>query len=137
MHTYPTADELRAMGETLEWDVYWWSARLAREYTTNAHCAPNIPLSELPRRAHRKAPDAPLRVFASSYVGVSVYRERWYISNWAIASRPKRGRSRPRTDQGERWAAQDRARALGRDYVEMRDGTRIPYIQAEPEEMAG
>lgn len=47
------------------------------------------------------------------------------------------GHLRPRTPQGQRWAAQDRARALGVEYLEKRNGARVPYLWKTYEEMSG
>lgn len=125
---YPTEKELLAMGARLQKDVCLWTPRLEREYKTVQYMQPNVPLT-LTREVD------PPHVFGSSYVGVSVYKERWFISNWTVDKRAKRGHLRPRTEQGERWAAQDRARALGLEYLERRDGKRIPYKLWEPEEV--
>lgn len=141
MINYPTADALAAMGETLQHDVCLWSARLAREYHnppthtfTRAEPEP-IPEAEKPhRRKHVASPDKPAP--ASNYRGVMVYRGRAYLSHWYTGGKAKSGRYRPLTEDGERWAAQDRARALGVEYLELRDGTRIPYLWKAFEEMA-
>src|SRR2546427_520679 len=82
------------------------------------------------KRRHVKKPEAPARTYASQYKGVSVNRGHYY-GIWKAYGVPKCGPIRPYTVGGERWAAQDRARALGLDYLEMRDGTRIAYKQWE------
>lgn len=71
-------------------------------------------------------PEGAPRVYASVYAGVTVYKERWYISNWSMDKKPKHGRLRPRTPEGERLSATDRAQALGLDYLERRDGRHEP-----------
>ena len=129
MTEYYTADELRSMGiaGALLHDVILWTPRLQREYTTNDHCAANVPLT-----LTRAQPE---RTYGSQYVGVTVWKGRRYLANWTVEGRSKRGTMRPMTPEGERWAAQDRARALGLDYIEMRDGTLVPYPQYAPEEV--
>jgi hypothetical protein len=142
---YQTFEELSMMGMAgaLRQDVILWTPRLHREYRTGEHCAPNIPLT-----LTRDAPQPPAhtsrkhvktrketRVYASQYIGVTVWKGRCYLGQWTIAGRSKRGSGRPMTPEGERWAAQDRARALGLNYLEMRDGTLIPYRQYAPEDV--
>lgn len=136
---YPTGADLDAMGQSLARDVCLWTARLSKEYCNTYSSSIRTQSEPDPKpetRNHNKPKDAPPRVYHSQYIGVSVHRERWYMANWTVGGVAKRGRLRPRTDQGERWAAQDRARALGREYIEMRDGTRVPYLWKATEEMA-
>lgn len=141
MNTYPSADDLAAMGATLQRDVCLWSPLLERTYCsvpthtfTRAEPDPLAEADKPARRKHRKNPDKPEP--ASQYRGVMLYRDKTFMSHWSIGGKAKSGRYRPRTEQGERWAAQDRAKALGREYLELRDGTREPYPWKAYEEMA-
>lgn len=79
-----------------------------------------------PRKHRRVKQAAPARTYASSYAGVTVHRGRW-LAVWGTKERPIRGKVRELSPRGERWAAQDRARGLEREWLEMRDGTRVEY----------
>lgn len=74
-----------------------------------------------------------VRIYASSYIGVTTMHGR-YVAKWREGGM---GHLRPRTPQGQRWAAQDRARALGVEYLEKRNGARVPYLWKTYEEMSG
>ena len=125
---YPTGADLRAMGQHLAYDVCLWTAKLSREYcNTYARIVPAAPRSEEKRKWRKPV--------ASKYVGVSLYRDRWFLSHWTIESNVKSGHLRPHTDEGERCAAQDRAHGLGLEYLALRDGTREAYSWQEYEEM--
>ncbi len=125
--TYPTKQQLDAMGVTLEKDIHLCSAEL-RAWFHGAQTqavrtmredapAPEQP----PRRKHVKTAAGP-RTFASPYVGVTRHRNRW-IAQYGARGRVKT-KVHPLTPEGEKAAAADRACALGLDYLEMRDGTR-------------
>lgn len=111
--------------------AYRQAARM-RDHTA-IHAQPD-PLPEPPRAEtqdfasprHNKPKDTPPRAYASQYKGVSVNRGHWY-GIWTEGSTHKCGPVRPYSAEGERWAAQDRARALGLDYLELRDGTRVAW----------
>lgn len=143
---YPTGQDLAAMGQTLARDVVLWSARLAREYATAPTVRELTPdarreydrqqRAEWVKRNHNKPKDTPARVFRSKYVGVTQNRGRW-CGSWLANGGWRQGPVRPQTEQGERWAAQDRARAMGREYIELRDGTRVVYLWKATEEMTG
>jgi hypothetical protein len=109
MH-YPTKQQLDAMGATLEKDVAlcppalhrWFHGAQTQAVRTQA--APT-PLPERPRKPYQ-----------SSYIGVSL-RYTGYCGHWSAApGKYVRGPVRPT----EREAAQDRAAALGLDYLEVR-----------------
>lgn len=146
-HHYPTYAELRAMGITLQRDVSLWSARLAAEYRsppthsfTRAQPDPVPEHAKPPVRKHRKqetgTPAPTPHQYASAYKGVSTAGSAKFRGVWLSDGKVKTGRWRPNSEDGQRWAAQDRARALGVEYLEMRDGTRIPYLWKAYEEMA-
>ncbi len=59
------------------------------------------------------------RTYKSVYVGVTTHNNRYVAPGSG-------GKVHPKTPEGERWAAQDRARALERDYLERRDGNHEP-----------
>jgi hypothetical protein len=131
---YPTKEQLDRMGQTLQRDICLWSARLDREYR-NVHSAPVYTRSEPDPLPEPRAPRRKHRAYLSSYVGVTMWRKTHFVALWMEAGKDKRGPIRDRTERGERWAAQDRARALGLDYLEKRDGTRVPYPRVAPEEV--
>lgn len=114
MHQYPTAAELDRMGATLQRDVNLWSARLTREYR-------NPPTASVYTRSER-APDPPAlttrprKPYQSNYIGVTRKYSGWR-GQWPIE--PGRYVSGPTRDT-ELAAAQDRAQALGLDYLEVR-----------------
>ena len=114
----------------LRWDEHYTMANMvyyAFVSVRETSYAANVPLT-----LTRAQPE---RTYGSQYVGVTVWKGRRYLGNWTVDGRSKRGTMRPMTPEGERWAAQDRARALGLDYIEMRDGTLVPYPQYAPEEV--
>jgi hypothetical protein len=79
------------------------------------------PLPEAQRSAkrnHNKKPGSPPRLFRSKYVGVVEHRDRW-MSAWGPTPSQRSGVF-PHTDEGEEQAAWARARALGRDWLEIR-----------------
>jgi hypothetical protein len=81
-----------------------------------------------------KVPTRTVHKFASDYVGVYVNRGK-FVSRWIVDGKMGNGHVRPHTPEGERWAAQDRARGLGVEYLERRDGTREAYPWSTFEEM--
>jgi hypothetical protein len=129
MNTYPTAEALSAMGETLQRDVCLWSALLTREYC-NTYGAPvytrseREPIAEADaararsHHAHHKRPAKP-RTYASRYVGVTVHRDRW-VAQWGPKGCTK-GKVFPKTPEGELAAAWERARVLGLSEPEVRE----------------
>ncbi len=62
-----------------------------------------------------------VRAYASQYVGVAKVRDRW-VGLWG-ARGACQGPRRELSPEGERQAAWDRARALGRDWIEVRDAS--------------
>jgi hypothetical protein len=100
------------------------------------HSAPVYTRSEPDPRPEAEAPPRRKhRAYLSSYVGVTMWRKSHFVALWMEAGKDKRGPIRERTPRGERWAAQDRARALGLDYLEKRDGSRVAYPRVAPEEV--
>jgi hypothetical protein len=59
---YPTAEQLSAMGATLQRDVCLWNDALEREYHTNDYSLPNVPAALLPKRNHNKPKGSTPRV---------------------------------------------------------------------------
>ena len=125
---YPTADALRAMGQQLAGDVCLWTPQLARAYyNPHFHAIPAAPQSEAKRTR---------KPVTSGYVGVSLHRDRWFVAHWTVCGKVKTGHLRPNSDDGQRWAARDRARGLGVEYLALRDGTREPYLWRATEDMS-
>jgi hypothetical protein len=90
----------------------------ARSATPPATYASPDPLPEVaqpPTRKHVKG--NALRTYRSVYVGVTTHNK-YYVS------REAGGKTHSLDAAGERAAAESRAQALGRDYLERRDGTR-------------
>jgi hypothetical protein len=82
-----------------------------------------LPEAETPTtRKHVRGND--MRTYRSQYVGVTTHNKR-YVSQWGAGGKFKGG-VQPLTPEGERAAAVDRAQALGRDYLERRDGQHEP-----------
>lgn len=132
MH-YPHFEELNTTPAFLTLGVSAMRALRTYGWLQEQKAPPNVPSACLEKRKHVKTrTDAP--VYLSTYIGVTKGRERWY-GFWQVEGKPKNGPVHPLTDQGERWAAKDRARALGRDYLEKRDGTREYFKVWEPEEV--
>jgi hypothetical protein len=73
-----------------------------------------------PFRSHDKA-----RTYKSQYVGVTTHNNR-YVAVWGRKEAPIRCGVHSLDAAGERAAACDRAQALGRDYLERRDGNHEP-----------
>ena len=71
-----------------------------------------------PKRNHNRKPDAGPRLYKSRFVGVTEHRNRW-LAQWGEHGATKSG-VYPLTPEGEILAATERAKALGRDYLEMR-----------------
>lgn len=67
-----------------------------------------------PRRSRGVGP----RQYACEYVGVTKVKDRW-VGTWGPRGATQ-GARRPLTDDGKLQAAWDRATALGRDYLEVR-----------------
>jgi hypothetical protein len=68
-------------------------------------------------------PKAAPRMYESRYVGVTKHRDRW-LPQWGHGGKHK-GHVQPPTPEGEEEAAWERARALGRDWLETRPPERV------------
>jgi hypothetical protein len=115
MHQYPTAAELDRMGECLRRDVNLCSDDL-RAWFGRPHTSAVRTMAE-------PDPQPAGRIYASFYVGVARIKSR-YVATWGPRGRCQ-GARRAMTPDGEFAAAVERARALGLDYVEKRDGSKV------------
>lgn len=125
---YPTYAELDAAGYPPRplWIDDWlrWAYASADRLKLTVVRKPT-PQKPFVKRARRRK-GVPPRVPASPYVGVQAYKRQAFAGYWFQDGIERHGPWHPRTDAGGRLAAQDRARALGRDYLERRDGSREP-----------
>lgn len=100
------------------WDAYRAAVGLAQPERVHPEDSP-LPERARPAKCnHNKRPDAPPRTYKSRFVGVTEHRNRW-IAQWGERGAVKSS-VYPFTPEGEAQAAQARADALGRDYLELR-----------------
>lgn len=102
----------------------------------HGYLEPRLPAKARATPEGEKKPGTNAPTYASRYVGVTRAKGRW-VAAWGPRGAQHTGPHRELTDQGERWAAQDRARSVGFEYLELRDGTRIEYLWKAYEEMMG
>ncbi len=124
MHNYPSFESL---GITPE---YLWIGAYVDYVCGISHVKPRavraepdpLPEDGSPARSHDTK-----RRYQSEYVGVTIHHKDRYVAQWGGSGRSRgKGAVRPLTPEGERAAAAERARALGRDYLERRDGKHEP-----------
>jgi hypothetical protein len=128
---YPSFESLGITPNYLTFGVSAMRALQSYGWLEDRRAAPNVPAALVERA---KVPTRTVHKFASDYVGVYVNRGK-FVSRWVIDGKMGNGHVRPHTPEGERWAAQDRARGLGVEYLERRDGTREAYPWSAFEEM--
>ena len=117
---YQTFDELTTAPDYLLIGASAIHNLRARSATPPAVQSEPTPLPEVaqpPSRKHVRG--NALRTYRSVYVGVTTHNK-YYVS------REAGGKTHPLDTAGERAAAVGRAQALGRDYLERRDGNHEP-----------
>ncbi len=129
MHNYPTFDSLGIAPD------YLWIGAYVDYVCGISHVKPRavraspdpLPEEDQPARCHDTT-----RTYQSEYVGVTIHAKTRYVAQWGGGGRSRgKGAVRPLTMEGERAAAVERARALGRDYLERRDGKHEPLEGGE------